>query len=332
MGAAISEWNTDRAKGREGRGCVDLDGEAGMGEGALIAIKGLTKHYGTVTALDSLFLEVRRGEVMGLLGPNGSGKTTTIRLLIGLLRPSAGRATIAGFDCWSESLEVRRLTSYLQGELRLYGSMTGLGILEMLCDLRDGVGLDRAVAIAERVMNLDLRRRVRTYSTGMKQKLALSQAFSDPVEILILDEPTSALDPSARQIVLGLVQEARAHGQTVVFSGHVLSEVEQVADRVAIMRKGRLMHLEDMNARRSLRMILIRFAPGETPLPPPELGLAERERNDRTILYEHRGELAPLLDWLAGVSIEDIAIGTEDLRSLYDQFHGPNANHEEAAG
>ncbi len=153
-----------------------------MGKEALIAIQGLTKCYGAVMALDSLSLEIDRGEVMGLLGPNGSGKTTTIRLLLGLLKPGAGTATIGGYDCWSESLEVRRRASYLQGELRLYGSMTGLGILELLCDLRDGVGLDRAVAIAERVMKLDLRRRVRTYSTGMKQKLALAQAFADPVE------------------------------------------------------------------------------------------------------------------------------------------------------
>jgi ABC-2 type transport system ATP-binding protein len=307
----------------------DVGEEVAMEEGVLIRTDALSKVYQDVRALDALSLEIRRGEVFGLLGPNGSGKTTTIRLLLGLLRPSAGRATIAGFDCWKDSLEVRRLTSYLGGELRLYGSMTGRAVLELLSDLRDSVGLDRAVAIAERVMKLDLRRRVRTYSTGMKQKLALAQAFSDPVDILILDEPTSALDPSARATVLGLVQDARAHGQTVVFSGHVLPEVEQVSDRVAIMRKGRLMLVEDMHARRRLRMLLVRFGPGEIPTPGPELGLNERERQDQTLLYEHRGELAPLLDWLGTVPIEDIAIGTEDLRSLYDRFHGPAVSDED---
>jgi ABC-2 type transport system ATP-binding protein len=298
-------------------------------EESLITIEGLAKTYKTVKALESLNLDVRRGEVLGLLGPNGSGKTTTIRLLLGLLRPTSGRARIGGFDCWRDSLEVRRLTSYLQGELRLYGSMTGLGVLELLSDLRDGIGLDRAVAIAERVMKLDLRRRVRTYSTGMKQKLALAQVFSDPVDILLLDEPTSALDPSARGIVLSLVVEARERGQTVIFSGHVLPEVEQVADRVAIMRRGRLMHLEDMHARRGLRMLLIRFGPGEFTIPEAELGLTRRKDDEQTVLFEHRGELAPLLDWLATVPIEDIAIGTEDLRSLYDRFHGPNVPEED---
>jgi ABC-2 type transport system ATP-binding protein len=300
-----------------------------MNEDSLIATENLSKRYGTVRALDSLTVEVRRREVFGLLGPNGSGKTTTIRLLVGLLRPSSGQARVGGFDCWRESLAVRHLVSYLQGELRLYGSMTGQRTLELLCDLRDGVGLDRAVAIAEKVMKLDLRRKVRTYSTGMKQKLALAQVFSDPVEILILDEPTSALDPSARSIVLSLVQEARAQGQTVIFSGHVLAEVEQVADRVAIMRKGRLMHIEDMHARRSLRMLLIRFGEAGVPVPAAALALAERERDGLTALFEHRGELAPLLRWIGSAPIDDIAIGTEDLRSLYDQYHGPNAADEE---
>jgi len=212
----------------------------------------------------------------------------------------------------------------------MYGSLTGLGTLRLLCDLREGAGLDRAVAIAERVMKLNLKRKIRTYSTGMKQKLALAQVFSDPVDTLILDEPTSALDPSARSIVIGLVQEARSGGQTVIFSGHVLTEVEQVADRVAIMRKGKLMHVEDMHARRSVRMLLVRFEGGIEPEIPAELELSVRERNGETLLLEHRGDLKSLLQWLCSTAIVDIAIGTEDLRALYDQFHGPNVPDEEA--
>jgi ABC-2 type transport system ATP-binding protein len=300
-----------------------------MNDKALITTKGLTKKYGRFFALRDLTLAVQQGEIFGLLGPNGSGKTTTIRLLLGLLRPSAGHATIVGFDCWQQSLQVRRLVTYLPGELRTYGSMSGLGFLRFLCDLREGEGLDRAVAIAERVMKLNLRRKVRTYSTGMKQKLALALAFSDPVDILILDEPTSALDPSARAEVLRMVVEARSQGQTVLFSGHVLAEVEAVSDRVAILRRGRLMHVEDMHARRKLRMLLIRF-PGEIPAQfPPELELGVRERKGQTCLLEHRGQIGPLLKWLASVPLEDVAIGTEDLHSLYEQFHGPDVVDED---
>ena len=288
----------------------------------MVVTEGLTKRYGDVSALSNLSLEIRRGEVFGLLGPNGSGKTTAIRLLLGMIRASTGAASVGGFDCWSEGLQVRRLVSYLPGELRLFGALSGYATLRYLSDLRGGHGLDRALEIAGGVMGLDLGRKVRAYSTGMKQKLALAQAFSDPVEILILDEPTSALDPSARQDVLALVAEARARGQTVIFSGHVLSEVEQVADRVAIMRLGRLMHVEDMHARRSLRLLLVRFGSEPADGLPGELGLTLRERNGDTWLLEHRGEVGPLLHWLGTRDVVDLAVGTDDLRGLYERYHG----------
>lgn len=291
----------------------------------MIRTQGLTKHYGAFPALSKVSMEVRRGEVYGLLGPNGSGKTTTIRLLLGLLRPTSGTASVDGFDCWRHSLEVRRRISYIPGEVRLPGSVRGYQLLRYLNNLRGGAGMDRAVALAERVMGLDLRRKVRTFSTGMKQKLALAQAFADPVDILILDEPTSALDPSARNDVLRLVADARSQGQTVIFSGHVLTEVEQVADRVAIMRRGRLMHVEDMHERRrNLRLLLVRFQGAPPAALPEELELSVRERNGEVLLLEHRGAAGPLLGWLASQPVADLAIGTEDLRALYDRYHGPN--------
>jgi ABC-2 type transport system ATP-binding protein len=299
----------------------------------MISTVGLTKHYGAVAALTDLTLEVNPGEVFGLLGPNGSGKTTMIRLLLGLLRPTTGRARVAGHDCWSQSLSVRDLVSYLPGELRMPGYMSGYALLRFLSDLRGGESLDRAVSIAERIMGLDLSRRIRGYSTGMKQKLALSQAFADPVEVLILDEPTSALDPSARGDVLALVREAKATGQTVIFSGHVLSEVEEVADRVGIMRRGRLMIVEDMHARRSVRMLLVRFEGAVPETFPEALELSIRDRpSPDVLLLEHLGAIGPLLDWLAHGKISDVAIGTEDLRTLYDRFHGPNATDEPLNG
>jgi ABC-2 type transport system ATP-binding protein len=292
----------------------------------MIITQGLTKHYGKTTALDNLDLEVRQGEVFGLLGPNGSGKTTALRLILGLLRPSAGRATVAGHDCWNQSLAVRNIVAYLPGELRMFGAFTGFKTLKFFADLRDGVGLDRAVAIAEEIMELDLDKKVRHYSTGMKQKLALSQVFSDPVDVLLLDEATSALDPTARSQVLDLVAGARRAGQTVVFSGHVLSEVEEVADRVGIMRKGRLMHVQDMRPEGVLRLVQVKFdgdVPGELP---EGLGLTLRKQTGSTLLLEHRSDIGPLLGWLNSQPVADLAIGTPDLRALYDQYHGPRAD------
>ena len=291
----------------------------------MIVIEGLTKQYGKFTAVHDLTTEVRKGEVFGLLGPNGSGKTTTIRLLIGLLRPTIGRASVGGFDCWTQSRQVRELVAYLPGELRQYGAMTGFTTLQFLSDLRGGECLDRAMAIAQQIMKLDLTKKVSTYSTGMKQKLGLAQVFADPVEVLILDEPTSALDPSARNDVLGLVQDAKARGQTVVFSGHVLSEVEKVSDRVAILRNGRLMHVEDMHTRRAQRMVLVRFGPGFMNDVPGELRLNLREKQDDGLLFEHRGTLDTLFAWLSTQDVAEHAIGTEDLHSLYNQYHGADA-------
>jgi ABC-2 type transport system ATP-binding protein len=292
---------------------------------AIISTQGLTKRYKSVAALTDLTLEIRRGEVFGLVGPNGSGKTTAIRLMLGMLRPSAGFARIGGHDCWRDSRLVHEKVSFLPGEIRLFGSMTGRATLEFLSGLRGGRGLDRALAIANQIMKLDLNRKVRTYSTGMKQKLALAQTFADPVEILILDEPTAALDPSARGDVLRLIAGARDAGQTVLFSGHVLSEVEDIADRVGILRLGKLMQVEDLKHRRNVRLVQVRFN-GKTPEGWPEsLALSVRSRDGNVWMFEHRGDAGPLLRWLAEQQVEDIAIGLDDLQSLYDSIHGQGA-------
>lgn len=297
----------------------------------ILATHNLSKRYGDFYALRRVSLEVYRGEVFGLLGPNGSGKTTAIRTILGLIKATDGYASVAGLDCWHDSLQVRERVSYLPGELRMYGYLTGYRHLKFFCELRGNRGYDRAVAIAENIMGLDLSKKVRQYSTGMKQKLALSQAFADPVEILILDEPTSALDPSARELVLDLVLAAKKQGQTVIFSGHVLSEVERISDRVAIMRRGQLMHVEDMHSRRCVRMVLVRFEEDPPVKFPDDLGLKVRAIKGRELLFEHHGELKSMLDWFSRQPIAEIAIGTEDLRGLYDQFHGPDVIETETA-
>jgi beta-exotoxin I transport system ATP-binding protein len=190
----------------------------------LLETEALTKTYGKFTALNQLHLSVRHGEVFGLLGPNGSGKTTALRLLLGFLRPTSGCAKIDGRDCWQESSTVRRKVAYLPGELRLYENMTGRQLVNFLCTLRGHVVVKDVDRLASQ-LEIDLDRKLANLSSGMKRKVALLQVLVSKVPLLILDEPTNALDPTMREELLEQIKEARHDGQTVLFSSHVLSEV-----------------------------------------------------------------------------------------------------------
>ena len=285
----------------------------------------LTKRYATGTALADCSLGVERGEVFGLLGPNGAGKTTLLRLLVGFLRPTDGWAKIAGLDCQYESLAVRRQVAYLPAEAAIFPQMRGRDALAFFAEIRQGNGLARALQIAQR-LDLDLSRRVSFMSTGMKHKLALAATLSADVPMYILDEPTANLDPSVRATVLALVEEARAAGKTVIFSSHILSEVEQVCDRVVILRSGRLVHTQLMAELRQQHRIV---ADLRAPLPEiPESirpQLAVVHRSDHQAILETGGELPPLLHWLASLPLADMRIEPLGLRTIYDRFHTDQA-------
>lgn len=211
----------------------------------LLRTERLTKDYGNVRALDALDLTVDSAEIFGLLGPNGSGKSTAIRLILGFLQPTSGKSSVAGFDCWQQSVEVRKRLSYLPGELRLYENMSGRQIVNFLARLR-GSSIDGEVDRLSRQFDIDLSRPLVQLSSGMKRKVALLAILTPKVPLLLLDEPTNALDPTMRDELLGLLREAKGRGQTVVFSSHVLSEVEVICDRVGILRHGKLVHLQTM--------------------------------------------------------------------------------------
>jgi ABC-2 type transport system ATP-binding protein len=287
---------------------------------ALIQTEGLTKTYGAVTALAQCSLAVERGEVFGLLGPNGSGKTTLLRLLMGFLRPTAGWATIDGLDCYRKSVDVHARVSYLPGEPRLFRRLRGRDILRFFSGVRPNSDLERAHSIADR-LELDLTRQVANSSTGMRQKLAFAAVMAADSPLCILDEPTSSLDPTARREVLKLVREARERGRTVVFSSHVLSEVEEVCDRVAVLRKGELVHTQvmaDLRRRHRIRATLRGSVP---PLPDHLAGLSLRNGADGQLEIETPDELAPLLGWLAALPLVEVQIEPLGLKAVYDQFH-----------
>ena len=290
-------------------------------ENVLVATAGLTKHYGRVAALESCTLTVCAGEIFGLLGPNGAGKTTLLRLLLGYLHPSAGWARIDGFDCHRESLAVRQRVAYLPGEARLFRQMRGRDLLRFFASMRGGDSGPRALQLAER-LELDVSRRVSFMSTGMRQKLALAATLAAETRLVILDEPTSNLDPTVRGTVLQLVQEARQRGQTVMFSSHVLSEVEQACDRVVILRAGQLVHTQVMSELRRQHRIQARLR-GILPTPPPALAdqLTIRVEADERVTIETPGDLSTMFGWLSELPLEEVRIEPVGLRSVYDQFH-----------
>jgi ABC-2 type transport system ATP-binding protein len=289
----------------------------------LLRTEALTKDYGPVRALDDLTLSIGPGEVFGLLGPNGSGKSTALRLLLGFLRATSGAAWIAGHDCWQHSVPARRHVSYLPGELRLYENMTGRRIVRFLGALR-GLAVDGEVDRLARTLDIDLSRPLAELSSGMKRKVALLSVLVPRTPLLILDEPTNTLDPTMRDELLVQLRQARDRGQAVLFSSHVLTEVEVVCDRVGILQRGRLVHLQDMSKLREGRLVKARF-PGPVEAAPDLPGVRSFQRQGTAVSLEYLGPLPPLLDWLAMHKASDLTVIPLGLGAIYRRYHGSEA-------
>ena len=286
----------------------------------LVQSKSLTKKFGDFTALDRCSVEIHEGEVFGLLGPNGAGKSTFLRLLLGFLKPSAGSAKIGGLDCLHQRIEVHRMVSYLPGDARLFRMMRARKMLEIFCGFREDASFEKAVEIADR-LELDLSRWVGLMSTGMRQKLALAITLCSRTPLVILDEPTTNLDPTVRGRVMELVNEAKASGRTVIFSSHVLPEIEDTCDRVGILRAGELVHVESMSQLKKQHRILADLQ-GELPdLPEGLRDAIVIKQNGRSVQIETPGELSSVLRWLSEAPISDVYIQPIGLRAVYDRFH-----------
>ena len=286
----------------------------------LVQAKSLTKKFGDFTALDRCSLEIQKGEVFGLLGPNGAGKSTFLRLLLGFLKPTAGTAEIGGLDCLHQRVEVHKMVSYLPGDARLFRMMRARKMLEIFCGFRDDASFEKAVEISDR-LELDLSRWVGLMSTGMRQKLALAITLCSETPLVILDEPTANLDPTVRGRVMELVNEAKAAGRTVIFSSHVLPEIEDTCDRVGILRAGELVHLESISCLKKQHRILANLN-GDLPELPE--GLRESiviKQDGGSVQIETPGELSAVLRWLSDAPISDVYIQPVGLRAVYDRFH-----------
>ncbi|MEV6523792.1 ABC transporter ATP-binding protein [Longispora sp. NPDC051575] len=237
----------------------------------VIQLDGLAKTYGRRRGLTELTLDVQRGEIFGYLGPNGAGKSTTIRLLLDLIRPTGGTARVLGLDPRADAVALHRRLGYLAGDFVVDGRQTVRECLAFLAALRGDGAAARIPALADR-LDLDLTARIHSLSKGNRQKVGLVQAFMHAPELLILDEPTSGLDPLVQRTFLELVTEARDNGQTVFMSSHIMSEVQAVADRVGILREGRLVALDRVeNMReRAVRKVTLTF---DAPVDPAEFDL-----------------------------------------------------------
>jgi ABC-2 type transport system ATP-binding protein len=303
-----------------------------------IVTESLTKHYRghglrprarPVPAVSSLTLQVEEGEVFGFLGPNGAGKSTTIRMLLGYLHPTAGRASVLGHDITQASVTIRQSTGYLPGGIAFYETMTGQEQLRYLGEL-SGRTAPLRDQLTERMelSRKDLGRQIRDYSRGMRQKLGIIQAFQHDPELAILDEPTEGLDPLMQRSFYELLAERRLAGRTVFFSSHILSEVERVCQRVAIIRRGELVALNDVAellARRR-RHVEVRFE-GAPPILAGVPGITDVHVDGHVLTCQLDGAPQGLIAAIQGTPVHDLLIEPARLEDAFMEYY---ADHDEA--
>ena len=268
-----------------------------MNDQSVIHTEGLTKHYRDVRAVVDLNLDIRAGEIFGFLGPNGAGKTTTIRTLLDEIRPTAGRASILGLDTHDKVVEIRKHIGYLPGDLAMYPNLTGKDTLTFFANLRGGVDWLHVDRLAKR-LDADLSKKVGDLSSGNRQKVGLIQAFMNRPEVFIMDEPSSGLDPLIQREFQTMIREVADEGHTVFLSSHTLSEVQRVADRVGIIRHGKLVADEIVSELRSkaIRRIELDFStPVEAAVFEAVSGTRDVSIEDHRVVLSYDGKIKVLL-------------------------------------
>ena len=294
----------------------------------VIHTEGLTKFYGKQRGILDISLDIERGEVFGYLGPNGAGKTTTIRTLLHFIFPSRGKATIFGLDVGQKNLEIRRHIGYLPGELEIYDNLTGAELLQFLSHLRGGVDWQYVRELATR-FDYDLAQKIETLSHGNRQKVGLIQAFMNKPELLILDEPTIGLDPLMQQEFYRLIGETKAEGKTVFLSSHIMPEVERVCDRVAIIREGCLIAVEDIEVlkARAIRRLEIHFA---APVPPEKFShiasVRDVQVHDSILTCTIAGELDALIKAAAQYHIVNMISHEPSMEEIFLAYYNREGN------
>lgn len=305
-----------------------------MSENAAIKTQGLIKNYGKVKALQGLDLEVRKGEIFGFLGPNGAGKTTTIRCLLDLIRPNGGKVRVLGLDPQSDPVAVRKRVGYLPGELHIDENFSVESALRYFNKLRGGkTDWEYVRQITERI-DLAIKMPIKNLSKGNKQKVGVVLAMMHRPELLMLDEPTFGLDPLMQQEVLALISEAREEGATIFFSSHILSEVQEITDRVGIIRKGVLVEVAETSTLidRSLRRAKVRFKqPVESDGLKEVPGVSILSRDDgMSVILQVEGEMDALIKALGSYPVSDFETERTSLEEIFLAYYEadrPNARN-----
>jgi ABC-2 type transport system ATP-binding protein len=288
-----------------------------------IEVQGVVKSFGTVRALDGLDLQVSQGEIHGFLGPNGSGKSTTIRVMLGLLRTDAGSVRLLGGDPWAQAASLHRRLAYVPGELALWPNLTGGQVIDLLGRLRGGIDERRRAELVE-MFELDPTKKGRTYSKGNRQKVALVAALASDVELLLLDEPTTGLDPLMEAVFRRCVDEFRDSGRTVLLSSHILAEVEELCDRVSIIRAGRRVETGSLADLRHLTRTTVR---SETVRPPTSLtgvaGVHDLTIDGTRAAFEvDTAELDTVLGVLREAGVRTLSASPPTLEELFLRHYG----------
>jgi ABC-2 type transport system ATP-binding protein len=280
-----------------------------------------TKRFGEVTALHRLDLEVRAGEIVGLLGPNGAGKTTALRTLLGLIKPTSGRAELFGVDAWVDPVEAHRHLAYIPGEFAVWPQLTGGQILDLLGEVSGGYDHTYRDELVER-FNFDPRKKGRSYSKGNRQKVAVIAALMTRAPLLVMDEPTSGLDPLMEATFQDCLREAKGAGQAILLSSHILSEVEAVCDRVAVLRQGHLVEQGTLAELRHLHAHTVEAAyVGQAPQLDGIPGVEDVYVHDGVIRLQVAGSTDPLLKALARAEVTSIQMREPTLEELFHAFY-----------
>ncbi len=289
-----------------------------------ILTEGLTKHYGKVEALVDLDLEIQPGEVFGYLGPNGAGKTTTIRTMMDEIRPTRGKAYILGMDTHAKAVELHAHIGYLPGDLAMYPNLTGHDLITYFANLRGGVDWGYVDELAER-LDAEMSKKIGDLSSGNRQKIGLIQAFMNRPDVLILDEPSSGLDPLVQRELQKMMREAAEEGCTVFLSSHTLSEVQRIADRVGIIRHGRLVALESVHTLRAKAMRRVELELDDHPdasVFEAVEGVRDVEVENHRVFLSFDGDMGILLKAIEGhYGILDINTQAADLEEIFLTYY-----------